>query len=518
MRLLKIGSRTCPACTANRRFDKDIAWQLGYDLVDIYKGTADYNAIQSVRERFTKNGYKLSFPTYVFVDDELNLLGSVSDVSTPTMFKSALTACLKRSPKPKSDVDCVPKGEQCGAANFENWIILTGEDGHVVRYDKREERDCKAFGSGIEPLHRNTKYNYQLFSSFADPGQPPGTGRILHRIVNDGRKLEMEESDDMDFTDLTIEMAPGYGTFQQTGDDTGILTVPETCGDFGGLDDHDCAENGGTPDGCTPTTVLTEMNDVPRFYTSIWDRAKISSVAVLNIFDDQEHRIVIEFNRNVCDLPDIANSFCLCSDRTAAGGQIMEVNTADVEQLSETVFDYFFYGVVDQETGLKDKAFVPACLTFYCCNNGGGGNGCEDGRPDGNIDIGDGDGDGLGDCDKRPTPEPVPGSNDRNPVYLYDRLNHTYIFCCPIKADVTWLLPFDALPPVFQRYITAVSSVRAAAQMIDNPQLFQLLKDRENTLRMECMNYELEQGDLNFLNQPDHSTYLSYQTMQTLNR
>ena len=149
MRLLKIGSRTCPACTANRRFDKDIAWQLGYDLVDIYKGTADYNAIQSVRERFTKNGYKLSFPTYVFVDDELNLLGSVSDVSTPTMFKSALTACLKRSPKPKSDVDCVPKGEQCGAANFENWIILTGEDGHVVRYDKREERDCKAFGSGI---------------------------------------------------------------------------------------------------------------------------------------------------------------------------------------------------------------------------------------------------------------------------------------------------------------------------------------------------------------------------------
>ena len=59
MRLLKIGSRTCPACTANKRFDKDIAWQLGYDLVDIYKGTADYDAIEKVRERFTKNGYKL---------------------------------------------------------------------------------------------------------------------------------------------------------------------------------------------------------------------------------------------------------------------------------------------------------------------------------------------------------------------------------------------------------------------------------------------------------------------------
>ena len=160
-----------------------------------------------------------------------------------------------------------------------------------------------------------------------------------------------------------------------------------------------------------------------------------------------------------------------------------------------------------------ERNIIPACLQFQCCQNK-----CEEGRPDGNINIGDGDGDGLGDCDKRPTPEPVPGNNAKNQVYLYDRLNHTYIFCCPIKADVTWLLPFDTMPPVFQRYVTTTASVRVAAQMVNNPQLFQLLKDRENTLRMECMNYELEQGDLNFLNQPDHSTYMSYQTMQTLNR
>ena len=525
MRLLKIGSRTCPACTANKRFDTEIAWQLGYELVDIYKGTADYDAIQSVRERFTKQGYKLSFPTYVFVDEQLEILGSVSDVSTPSMFKSALQACLHRSPKPKGEVmDCTPKGEQCGAANFVNWIILTGEDGHVVRYDKREDKGCKSFGEGLEPLHRNTKYTYELFSTFADPGQGQGEGRILHRITNGGRKLEMEESEDMDYTDLTIEMAPGYGTFEWKSDTTGVLTVPETCGDAPGLGDHDCNDRE-TPANCVPTTIFTEMNNIPRFYSHVWDRSKISSVAVLNIYDEQEHRVVVEFNRNVCDLPDIANSWCLCNNITAAGagdsnyGQIMEVLSVDITPLNENTFEYFFYGTIEQEHGINDKAFVPSCLTFYCCNNGGGGgNGCEDGRPDGNIDIGDGDGDGLGDCDKRPTPEPVPGSNDRNPVYLYDRLNHTYIFCCPIKADVTWLLPFDTLPPVFQRYITAVSSVRAAAQMNANPQLFQLLKDRENTLRMECMNYELEQGDLNFLNQPDHSTYLSYQTMQTLNR
>ena len=532
MRLLKIGSRTCPSCTANKRFDKDIAWQLGYDLVDIYKNTVDYDAIKSVREQFTGQGWKLAFPTYVFVDDELNILGSVSGVTTAGMFKAALQACLKKNATPKGEIDCTPVGEQCGAANFENWIILTGEDGHVVRYDKREDGSCHAFGADIEPLHRNTKYNYELFSTFADPGQPPGTGRILHRIVNDGRKLEMEESDDMDWADLTIEMAPGYGTFEWTSDTTGVLTVPETCGDFPGLGDNACSENGGTPDGCTPTTIFTEMNDQPRFYAHVWDRSKITSVAVLNVYDPQGHKLLIDFNRNVCDLPDIANSYCICSNKTAAGaggetayGEILEVLSVDVEQLSETTFEYFFYGTIQQEpgtegssSGINDKAFVPSCLQFFCCNNNGGGNGCEDGRPDGNIDIGDGDGDGLGDCDKRPTPEPVPGSNDRNPVYLYDRLNHTYIFCCPIKADVTWLLPFDTLPPVFQRYITAVASVRVSAQMINNPQLFQLLKDRENTLRMECMNYELEQGDLNFLNQPDHSTYLSYQTMQTLNR
>ena len=328
------------------------------------------------------------------------------------------------------------------------------------------------------------------------------------KIVNKYEPPE-EGGDDFDVNPMGIAIKFDYGS------------------DFPGIGNSACSENGGTPDGCTPTTVLSDMNDQPRFYAHVWDRSKITSVAVLNVYDAQRHKMLIDFNRNVCDLPDIANSYCLCSNKTAAAdgqyGEILEVLSIDVEQLSDTVFEYFFYGTIQQEPGtngsadgINDKAFVPSCLQFFCCNNNF--NNCEDGRPDGNIDIGDGDGDGLGDCDKRPEPQPVPGSNDRNPVYLYDRLNHTYIFCCPIKADVTWLLPFDTLPPVFQRYITAVASVRVAAQMINNPQLFQLLKDRENTLRMECMNYELEQGDLNFLNQPDHSTYLSYQTMQTLNR
>ncbi len=517
MRLLKIGSRTCPSCAANKRFDKDIAWQLGYDLVDIYKGTADYDAIKSVREKFTKNGYKLSFPTYVFVDEELNLLGSVSNVTTATMLKASLQACLKRSTRSDITLD-FPGAMKLG--NRGAWGTFMSNNAIGFRDSgangATDTSSCSFNGADGKEV------NVTVAADNADSGS---TCSINGQTIKVGRLGEGEE----ETTKITlkstntcdIKIVNKYEPPEEGGDDFNVNPMGMAIAfgydsDFGGLGDLDCNSQE-TPDGCVPTTVLTEMNDVPRFYTSVWDRSKISSVAVLNIFDDQQHRIVVEFNRNVCDLPEIANNFCLCSNKTAAGGTIMEVDTADVEQLSETTFDYFFYGVVEQETGLKDKAFVPACLTFYCCNNGGG-NGCEEGRPDGNIDIGDGDGDGLGDCDKRPTPEPVPGSNDRNPVYLYDRLNHTYIFCCPIKADVTWLLPFDTLPPVFQRYITAVASVRVAAQMINNPQLFQLLKDRENTLRMECMNYELEQGDLNFLNQPDHSTYLSYQTMQTLNR
>ena len=150
--------------------------------------------------------------------------------------------------------------------------------------------------------------------------------------------------------------------------------------------------------------------------------------------------------------------------------------------------------------------YFPNCLVIQCCAD------CSDVVPP--FEEGDND-----DCTNKPDPIPVPGTDGpAAAVYLYDRLNHTYVFCCPVQVDVTWLLPFDALPPIFQRYITAAATVRAAAQLVNNPQLFQLLKDRENTLRMECMNYELEQGDLNFLGQPDHTAYVGYQPIQTLNR
>ena len=291
---------------------------------------------------------------------------------------------------------------------------------------------------------------------------------------------------------------------------------------------------------CGTTTVLSRWHG---FYTHSWDLSKIRSVIVMGSPPDSNY-LRVEFNPNVCDMDALAASACLCTSTTASGNPITAFKSISVVRSSEYVLDitvrgWVATGVADSNKKSKqsrqeynecpagtelingvcewktvEKNIIPECVNFACCP----ASDCEGGRPEGNIDIGDGDGDGLGDCDKRPTPEPVPGSNNRNQTYLYDRLNHTFVFCCPIHADVTWLLPFDTMPPVFQRYVTTTASVRVAAQMVNNPQLFQLLKDRENTLRMECMNYEMEQADLNFLNQPDHSTYMSYQTMQTLNR
>lgn len=182
------------------------------------------------------------------------------------------------------------------------------------------------------------------------------------------------------------------------------------------------------------------------------------------------------------------------------GGTECEVNEGE-----NSITIEFHGSWVDDEGEMHSGNFYPQCIVYECCPD------CPDTPPP--FEEGD-----NGDCDDRPDPDPVPGTGTKQQVYLYDRLNHTFIFCCPIKTDVTWLLPFDTIPPVFQRYITAIASVRAAAQLVDNPQLFQLLKDRENTLRMECMNYELEQGDLNYLGQPDYTTYVGYQPIQTLNR
>ena len=69
--------------------------------------------------------------------------------------------------------------------------------------------------------------------------------------------------------------------------------------------------------------------------------------------------------------------------------------------------------------------------------------------------------------------------------------------------DVTTLYSFERVPTVFQRYITYRSAVRAATQLIANPQLVSLLQLQEVTARANCLEYEGKQGDHSFFGLPN---------------
>ena len=62
---------------------------------------------------------------------------------------------------------------------------------------------------------------------------------------------------------------------------------------------------------------------------------------------------------------------------------------------------------------------------------------------------------------------------------LYDLVNHTDEFTETLYLDLVTLYAFEDLPNPFQRYITYRAAVRAATQLVSNPQLAQLLKEDE---------------------------------------
>ena len=105
--------------------------------------------------------------------------------------------------------------------------------------------------------------------------------------------------------------------------------------------------------------------------------------------------------------------------------------------------------------------------------------------------------------------------------YLYDKLDHTDDWSelsDGIDLDIVRLLAFEDLPSPFQRYIIAKASVRAAVQLIGNPQLAQLLQAQESLARATVMEYECNQGNHTMFGLPDDSTYNSYQPWRSLGR
>ena len=101
---------------------------------------------------------------------------------------------------------------------------------------------------------------------------------------------------------------------------------------------------------------------------------------------------------------------------------------------------------------------------------------------------------------------------------LWDTINQTYEFDADVYLDILWLWPYEDLPSPFKRYIIARASVRAATQLISNPQLVQLLQIQEAQTRATCLEYECNQGDHSFMGFPDKTIYSTYQPYVVLAR
>ena len=106
--------------------------------------------------------------------------------------------------------------------------------------------------------------------------------------------------------------------------------------------------------------------------------------------------------------------------------------------------------------------------------------------------------------------------------YLYDKYDHTDSWenaeTSGISLDVTRLIAFEEIPSVFQRYIVQMAAVRAATQLIGNPQLVQLLATRESFARAACIEYECNQGNPTMFGFPEDTIHYTYEPWRSLRR
>ena len=101
---------------------------------------------------------------------------------------------------------------------------------------------------------------------------------------------------------------------------------------------------------------------------------------------------------------------------------------------------------------------------------------------------------------------------------LWDKIHQTDVFTQDFYFDITYLFAFNDVPPAIQRYIIARASVRAAVQLVSNPELVKLLKMEEEQAKANALNYETEQGDNSFFGFPDETSYRAYKPYKALLR
>ena len=103
---------------------------------------------------------------------------------------------------------------------------------------------------------------------------------------------------------------------------------------------------------------------------------------------------------------------------------------------------------------------------------------------------------------------------------LYDLVDHTDKFPTVNKVylDLVTLYKFEDIPSPYKRYIIYRSAVRAAAQLVSNPSLVQMLTQDEAKSRANCMEYEVDMSNPSLLEIPEGSMYKSYSPFTVLNR
>ena len=100
---------------------------------------------------------------------------------------------------------------------------------------------------------------------------------------------------------------------------------------------------------------------------------------------------------------------------------------------------------------------------------------------------------------------------------LYDLVTHDFVHK-NTKVDVVWDLQYKDLPGIFQRYITARASTRAAVELVNNSDLYKMLGQNEVALRAALIDYECQSGDYTFFGSPEGTVYRPYSPYRALVR
>ena len=103
---------------------------------------------------------------------------------------------------------------------------------------------------------------------------------------------------------------------------------------------------------------------------------------------------------------------------------------------------------------------------------------------------------------------------------LYDRIKHTYKWTdADVKADILWYFEWENIPDPIQAFIVARAAAIFSSRTMGDPNLYQMLQQKEAFARAMAMEYECNQGDFSFFGEPQGENYYnSYKPFHTLQR